>query len=86
MGLVLLNLVIMSTFARWHFVVVALFLPRFVVGQNLAQRAIGHVVDFCAVQPDWAHPVARRINYLDGSIRRAACRGQSQECCAELHL
>lgn len=49
MGLVLLNLVIMSTFARWHFVVVALFLPRFVVGQNLAQRAIGHVVDFCSV-------------------------------------
>lgn len=49
MGLVLLNLVIMSTFARWHFVVVALFLPRFVVGQNLAQRAIGHVIDFGAV-------------------------------------
>lgn len=49
MGLVLLNLVIMSTFARWHFVAVTLFLPRFVVGQNLAQRAIGHVVYFGAV-------------------------------------
>ena len=49
MGLVLLNLVIMSTFARWHFVAVALFLPCFVVGQNLAQRTISHVVDFGAV-------------------------------------
>lgn len=82
MGLVLPNLVIMSTFARWHFVVVALFLPRFVVGENLAQRTIGHVVDFGAVKPDWAHPFARRVNYLDGSIRRAACRGQSQDCYA----
>ena len=82
MGLVLPNLVIMSTFARRHFVAVTLFLPRFVVGQNLAQRAIGHVVDFFAVHPDWAHPFARRINHLDGSIRRAACRGQSQDCCA----
>lgn len=82
MGLVLLNLVIMSTFPRWHFVIVALFLPRFVVGQNLAQRAIGHVVDFRAVEPDWFHPVATGVNYLDGSIRRAACRGQSQDCCA----
>ena len=77
---------IMSIFTRWHFVAVALFLPRFVVGQNLAQRAIGHVVDFGTVKPDWLHPVARCVNYLDGSIRRAACRGQSQECCAELHL
>lgn len=49
MGLVLQNLVIMSTFARWHFVAVALFLPCFVVGKNLAQRAVGHVVDFFAV-------------------------------------
>lgn len=72
----------MSTFARWHFVIVALFLPRFVVGQNLAQRAIGHVVDFGAVKPDWLNPVAAGINYLYGSIRRAACRGQSQDCCA----
>lgn len=39
----------MSTFARWHFVAVALFLPCFVVGQNLAQRTISHVVDFGAV-------------------------------------
>ena len=72
----------MSTFTRWHFVVVALFLPRFVVGQNLAQRAVGHVVDFPGIQPDWTHPVAAGVNYLSGSIRRAACRGQSQECCA----
>ena len=49
MLLVLLNLVIMSIFKRWHFVAVTLFLPRFVVGENLAQRAIGHVVDFGAV-------------------------------------
>lgn len=73
---------VMSTFARWHFVAVTLFLPRFVVGQNLAQRAIGHVVDFPGIHPDWAQPFARRINHLDGSIRRAACRGQSQDCCA----
>lgn len=46
MGLVLLNRGAMSTFTAWHFVAVALFLPCFVVGQNLAQRAIGHVVDF----------------------------------------
>ena len=58
MGLVLLNRGAMSTFTVWHFVAVALFLPRFVVGQNLAQRAIGHVVDFGAVKPDWLHPVA----------------------------
>ena len=76
----------MSTFPRWHFVVVTLFLPRFVVGQNLAQRTIGHVVDFGTVKPDWLHPVTRRVNYLGGSIRRAACRGQNQDCCAELHL
>lgn len=82
MGLVLLNMVIMSTFARWHFVVVTLFLPRFIVGENLAQRAIGHVVDFTGIHPYWAHPVAAGVNYLDGSIRRAACRGQSQDCCA----
>ena len=82
MGLVLLNRVAMSTFTVWHFVVVALFLPGLVVGQNLAQRTIGHVVDFFAVKPDWSHPVARRINHLDGSIRRAACRGQSQDYCA----
>lgn len=49
MGLVLLNRGAMSTFTRWHFVAVALFLPRFVVGKNLAQSAIGHVVDFGAV-------------------------------------
>ena len=82
MGLVLLNLVIMSIFTRWHFVAVTLFLPRFVVGENLAQRAIGHVVDFCAVKPDWLHPVTAGVNHMDGSIRRAACRGQSQDCCA----
>lgn len=82
MGLVLPNLVIMSTFPRWHFVIVALFLPRFVVGQNLAQGSIGHVVDFCPIHPDWLNPVAAGINYLDGSIRRAACRGQNQNCCA----
>lgn len=76
------NLAIVSTFPRWHFVIVALFLPRFVVGQNLAQRAVGHVVDFGAVKPDWLIPVAARINYLDGSIRRAACRGQNQDYCA----
>lgn len=46
MGLVLLNRGSMSTFTVWHFVAVALFLPRFVVGKNLAQRAIGHVVYF----------------------------------------
>ena len=82
MILVLLNWVIMSTFTGWHFVAVALFLPRLVMGQNLAQGSIGHVVDFCAVKPDWLHPVAAGINYLDGSIRRAACRGQNQDCCA----
>lgn len=82
MGLVLLNRVVMSTFTAWHFFAVALFLPCLIVGENLAQRAIGHVVDFFAVKPDWAHPVARAINYLDGSIRRAACRGQSKDCCA----
>lgn len=82
MGLVLLNRGAMSTFTVWHFVAVTLFLPRFVVGQNLAQRAIGHVIDFFAVKPDWLNPVAAGINYLDGSIRRAACRGQSQDCCA----
>lgn len=82
MGLVLLNRVAMSTFTRWHFVVVTLFLPRFVVGQNLAQCAIGHVVDFPGIHPDWLHPVARCVNHLDGSIRRAACRGQNQDCCA----
>ncbi len=82
MGLVLLNRGAMSTFTVWHFVIVALFLPSFVMCQNLAQRAVGHVVDFRAVKPDWFHPVARRVNDLDGSIRRAACRGQSQDCCA----
>lgn len=82
MGLVSLNRGAMSTFTVWHFVVVALFLPRFVVGQNLAQSAVGHVFDFTGIHPDWVHPVARRVNYLDGSIRRAACRGQSQDCCA----
>lgn len=86
MRLVLLNRDTMSTFTRWHFVAVALFLPRFVVGENLAQGSVGHVVDFPGIHPDWARPVARAINHLDGSIRRAACRGQSQDCCAELHL
>lgn len=82
MGLVLLNRGAMSTFTRWHFVVVALFLPRFVVGENLAQRAICHVVYFTGIHPDWPHPVATGVNHLDGSIRRAACRGQSQDCYA----
>lgn len=82
MGLVLLNRGAMSTFTVWHFVAVTLFLPRFVVGQNLAQSSIGHVVYFPGIQPDWFHPVARAINHLDGSIRRAACRGQNQDCCA----
>ena len=82
MGLVLPNMVIMSTFARWHFVAVALFLPRFVVGKNLAQRTIGHVVDFAAVHPDWLRPVAAGINDRCGSIHRATCRGQNQDCCA----
>lgn len=86
MGLVLLNSDAMSTFTRWHFVAVTLFLPCLIVSENLAQRAIGHVVDFSAVHPDWLHPVAAGVNYLDVSIRRAACRGQSQDCCAELHL
>ena len=72
----------MSTFTGWHFVIVALFLPRFVVGQNLSQGTICHVVDFTGIHPDWLHPVATAINYLDGSIRRAACRGQSQDYCA----
>lgn len=43
------NLIIVSTFLRWNFVTVALFLPRFVVGQNLSQRAVCHVVDFRSV-------------------------------------
>lgn len=74
--------IIMSTFTRWHFVTVALFLPCFVVGENLAQRAIGHMVNFSAVHPDWLNPVTATVNYLDGSIRRAACCGQNQDCCA----
>lgn len=86
MGLVLLNRGAMSTFTRWHFVVVALFLPGLIVSEDLAQGSIGHVVDFGTVKPDWFHPVARRINHLGGSIRRAACRVQNQDCCAELHL
>lgn len=49
MGLVLLNRVAMSTFTRWHFVAVTLFLPGLIVSENLAQRAIGHVVDFGTV-------------------------------------
>ena len=49
MGLVLLNRGVMSTFTGWHFVTVALFLPCLIVGENLAQGAIGHVVDFRAV-------------------------------------
>ena len=72
----------MSTFTGWHFVTVALFLPGLIVSENLAQRAIGHVVDFPGIHPDWLIPVTARINDLDGSIRRAACRGQSQDCCA----
>lgn len=80
MGLVLLNRGAMSTFTRWHSVAVTLFLPRFVVSENLAQSAIGHVVDFPGIHPDWAHPVAAGVNDLNGSIRRAACRGQSQDC------
>lgn len=72
----------MSTFTGWHFVTVAFFLPRFVMGENLAQCAIGHVVDFPGIHPDWLNPVTAGINYLDGSIRRAACRGQNQDYCA----
>ena len=72
----------MSTFTGWPFVAVAFFLPRLVEGENLSQGAIGHMVDFGAVHPDWLNPVAAGINYLDGSIRRAACRGQNQDCCA----
>lgn len=72
----------MSTFTGWHFVIVALFLPYLIVGENLAQSAIGHMVDFPGIHPDWLIPVAARINYLDVSIRRAACRGQNQDCCA----
>ena len=72
----------MSTFTGWHFVTVALFLPCFVVGENLAQRTVGHVVNFIAVKPDWLSPVTAAVNYLDVSIRRAACRGQSQDYCA----
>lgn len=82
MGLVLLNRGAMSTFNGWHFVAVTLFLPRLIVGENLAQGAIGHVVDFRTVHPDWLNPFTRRVNYLDGSIRRAACRGHHQDCCA----
>ena len=78
----MLNLVIMSTFTVWHFVAIALFLPGLIVGENLAQGTIGHVVNFGAVKPDWLNPVAAAVNYLYGSIRRAACRGQNQDCCA----
>ena len=72
----------MSTFTLWHFIPIAFFLPCLIVGENLPQGAIGHVVDFRAVHPDWLNPVTATVNYLDGSIRRAACRGQSQDCCA----
>lgn len=72
----------MSTFTDWNFVTVALFLPCFVVGENLAQGSIGHVVDFPGIHPDWLYPFAAGINDLDGSIRCAACRGQNQDCCA----
>ena len=78
----MLNLVIMSTFTRRHFIPVALFLPRLIVRENLAQGAIGHVVYFAAVHPDWLNPVAAVVNDRCGSIRRAACRGQNQDCCA----
>lgn len=72
----------MSTFTRWHFVTVTLFLPRFVVGENLPQGAIGHMVDFPGIHPDWLDPVTAGINDRCGSIRRAACRGQNQDYCA----
>ena len=72
----------MSTFTGWHFVTVTLFLPRLIVGQNLAQGAICHMVDFPGIHPDWLNPVAAGINDLDGSILCAACRGQNQDCCA----
>lgn len=74
--------IIMSTFTRWHFIPIAFFLPRLVVGENLAKGAIGHVVDFAAVHPDWLNPVAAGISDRCGSIHRAACRGQNQDCCA----
>lgn len=74
--------IIMSTFTGWHFVSIAFFLPRLVVGENLAQGAIGHVDDFGAVHPDWLNPIAAGISDRCGSIRRATCRGQSQDCCA----
>lgn len=48
----------MSTFTGWHFVIVALFLPRFVVGENLAQGAVSHMVNFKAVKPYRNYPVA----------------------------
>ena len=76
----------MSTFTGWHFIPIAFFLPCLIVGENLAQGAIGHVVDFPGIHPDWLDPIAAGINDRCGSIRRAACRGQSQDCCAELHL
>lgn len=72
----------MSTFTRWHFIPIAFFLPRLIVGENLTHGAIGHMVYFGAVHPDWLNPFAAAVNYLDGSIRRAACRGQNQDCCA----
>ena len=72
----------MSTFTGWHFVTVTLFLPCFIVGENLAQCTVGHVVDFPGIHPDCLHPFAAGVNYLDGSIRCAACRGQNQDCCA----
>lgn len=48
----------MSTFTGWNFVAVTLFLPCLVVGENLAQGAIGHVLDFPSIHPDWLDPVA----------------------------
>jgi len=56
--LVLLNRVIMSTFTGWHFIPITLFLPCLIVGKNLAQGAIGHVVDFPGIHPYWLNPVA----------------------------
>lgn len=80
--LVLHNLIIMSTFTGWHFVTVAFFLPCLIVGENLAQGAVGHVFDFPGIHPDWPSPVTAGVNDRYGSIRRATCRGQNQDYCA----
>jgi hypothetical protein len=40
-----------------HFPAVALLFPCLVVGQNLPQRAVRHVVNLSTVKPDRNHPV-----------------------------